>query len=67
VVGDNKPYSGLAFAGYTIETHAMAAGLPNVMLEVRQDLVDTADGVARWIDILHRALGPVLEGLTRQS
>ena len=66
VVGDNKPYSGLAFAGYTIETHAMASGLPNVMIEVRQDLVDTRDGVARWIDILHRALGPVLENLARQ-
>jgi len=61
VVGDNKPYSGLAFAGYTIETHAMAAGLPNVMVEVRQDLVDTADGVTHWVDILHRALGPILE------
>lgn len=67
LVGDNKPYSGLDFAGYTIETHAMAAGLPNVMIEVRQDLVDTADGIARWIGILHRALGPVLEDLTRQS
>lgn len=64
-VGDNKPYSGLAFAGYTIETHAMASGLPNVMIEVRQDLVDTADGVARWVDILHRALGPVLEDFIR--
>jgi predicted N-formylglutamate amidohydrolase len=65
VVGDNKPYSGLAFAGYTIETHAMASGSPNVMIEVRQDLVDTADGVARWVDILNRALAPVLEEFIR--
>lgn len=64
-VGDNEPYSGLAFAGYTIETHAMASGLPNVMIEVRQDLVDTADGVARWVDILHGTLGPILEEFVR--
>ena len=64
-VGDNKPYSGLAFAGYTIETHAVAAGLPNVMIEVRQDLVDSADGVAHWVEKLHRVLRPVLEDFIR--
>ncbi len=61
VVGDNQPYSALAFAGYTIEIHAIAAGLPNVMIEVRQDLVATDAAVARWSDILQEALAPILE------
>ncbi|MDH3702706.1 MAG: N-formylglutamate amidohydrolase [Alphaproteobacteria bacterium] len=61
VVGDNQPYSGLAFAGYTIEIHAIAAGLPNVMIEIRQDLVATDAEVARWAGILQNALAPILE------
>lgn len=60
VVGDNQPYSGLDFAGYTIEVHAIAAGFPNVMIEVRQDLVATDADVARWAGILQDALAPIL-------
>ena len=59
-VGDNEPYSGLHFAGYTIDSHATACGLPCVMIEVRQDMVADDDGVARWAGILERALGPIL-------
>jgi predicted N-formylglutamate amidohydrolase len=59
-VGDNEPYSGLHFAGYTMDTHATAAGLPSVMIEVRQDMVADDDGVARWAGILERALSPIL-------
>lgn len=60
VVGDNEPYSGLHFAGYTIDSHATARHLPCVMIEVRQDEVAHGDGVDRWADILERALAPVL-------
>ncbi len=59
-VGDNQPYSALAFAGYTVEAHAMAAGLANVMIEVRQDLVADDAGVRQWTDILCRVLEPIL-------
>jgi predicted N-formylglutamate amidohydrolase len=59
VVGDNQPYSGLHFAGYTMDFHAVRRGLPCVMIEVRQDLVGDDAGVARWADILHRALAPI--------
>lgn len=59
-VGDNQPYSAMAFAGYTIEAHAMSAGLANVMIEVRQDLVADDDGVRQWTDILCRVLEPIL-------
>lgn len=60
VVGDNEPYSGLHFAGYTIDTHATARRLPCVMIEVRQDVVAHDDGVGRWAEILERALAPIL-------
>jgi len=59
-VGDNEPYSALHFAGYTIEAHAVKRGLPCVMIEVRQDLIADDAGVARWAEILHRALAPIL-------
>lgn len=61
VVGDNEPYSGLRFAGYTIEQHALQAGLPNAMIEVRQDLTATEQDVARWADLLAQALAPILD------
>ena len=61
VVGDNEPYSGLRFAGYTIEQHALRAGLPNAMIEVRQDLTASEQDVARWADLLARALAPILD------
>ena len=51
-VGDNEPYSARTGHGHTIETHATPAGLPTVMLEVRQDLIGTAEGAARWADLL---------------
>ena len=60
-VGDNQPYSGLDFAGYTIDIHAIAAGLPNAMIEVRQDLVTTDSGIERWAGILQSALAPIFE------
>ena len=63
-VGDNQPYSALAFAGYTIEEHAMALGFPCVMIEIRQDLVSDDTGVARWFDILRRTLTPILRDET---
>jgi predicted N-formylglutamate amidohydrolase len=63
-VGDNEPYSGLHFAGYTIDSHATARGLPCVMIEVRQDVVADDEGVARWAGILERTLGPILADKT---
>jgi predicted N-formylglutamate amidohydrolase len=59
-VGDNQPYSGRGNLGGTVEFHALPAGLPNVLLEVRQDLVADAAGAARWAAILGDALAPIL-------
>jgi predicted N-formylglutamate amidohydrolase len=66
-IGDNKPYSGFDLFGQTIETHALPVGLPNVLLELRQDLVDTDDGAEHWAAIIADALAPVLRGLKPQN
>ena len=59
-VGDNEPYSGRTAHGYTVETHAIARGLPNVLIEVRQDLIETRDRSLQWADRLADALAPIL-------
>ncbi|MCW2237425.1 N-formylglutamate amidohydrolase [Azospirillum canadense] len=59
-VGDNEPYTGRTTLGGTVETHATPAGLPNVLIEVRQDLIAIPEGVATWAQVLGDALEPIL-------
>lgn len=58
-VGDNEPYSGRD-THYTVETHAAAAGLPHVLIEIRQDLLADAAGCRHWAGVLAGALTPIL-------
>lgn len=58
-VGDNEPYDG-ALPGDTIDTHATRRGLANVLIEVRQDLMDTDAEAERWGERLARLLAPIL-------
>ena len=60
-VGENKPYSGYDLYGYTVETHAMPNGYPNILLEIRQDLIDTQHGAEKWASIVAEALAPILD------
>jgi predicted N-formylglutamate amidohydrolase len=60
VVGDNEPYSAREPAGYTMLRHAVPAGLPHALLEIRQDLIDTATGAGEWAGIVAAALRPIL-------
>jgi len=59
-IGDNQPYSGLDPHGYSIETHALPAGRPNALLEIRQDLVDTQHGARHWAALVGAAIRAVL-------
>lgn len=59
-VGDNEPYSARNPEGYTVETHAEKPGYPGVLLEIRQDLISSADGVERWEGRLGRILADIL-------
>ena len=59
-VGDNEPYTGTDCEGSTLDRHATQRGLPNLLVEIRQDLIDDAGGAAEWADILGRAMDEVL-------
>lgn len=55
-VGDDEPYSARDHVDYTIRRHGFDRGLPHVMIEVRNDLVQSATDVAAWVDRLAAAL-----------
>jgi len=59
-VGDNEPYSGRDGHGYTLHVQAEPRGLANVLIELRQDLIDTRHGAGAWADRLGQALAAVL-------
>ncbi len=55
-VGDNEPYGG-HLPGDAVERHALQHGRPNVLIELRNDLIRTAQDQAKWAT----RLAPVLE------
>lgn len=59
IVGDNQPYSGREI-NYTLDTHAGAAGLPNLSFEIRQDLLAGPGAPDAWAALLAETLAPVL-------
>lgn len=59
-IGDNKPYSGLDPYGYSVETHALPVGRPNVLFEVRQDLITEPSGQREYGELLGLVLSEVL-------
>ena len=66
-VGDNEPYTGRDRHGYSIYRHGEDLGLPHVLIEVRQDLIDTHHGAEAWAVRLAAAFADVLadEGIYR--
>ena len=59
MVGDNEPYSG-HLPGDSIDRHALRDGRPNVLIEVRNDLIEEVDGQIAWADRLAPALRDIL-------
>lgn len=55
VVGDNEPYR-IDHDDYTVPVHGDARGLPALLIEVRHDLIASAQGVAEWAERLERCL-----------
>jgi len=51
-VGDNEPYSGRDHHGYTQHVHGDRLGLPNILLEIRQDHIADAADQMFWADEL---------------
>jgi len=50
-VGDNEPYTG-HLPGDAVDQHALQSGRPNVLLEIRQDLIGAPDQQRKWGDWL---------------
>ncbi len=59
VVGDNQPYSG-HLPGDAIDRHALAHGRPNVLIELRNDLIGDHHGQKIWADRLAPILASAL-------
>jgi predicted N-formylglutamate amidohydrolase len=59
-VGDNQPYDARDGHGFTMHEHCEQAGYPHALIEIRQDLVDTHSGIAKWADLFGQALAPLL-------
>ncbi len=57
VVGDNEPYGG-HLPGDSVDRHALRHGRPNVLIELRQDLIETQADQRAWAE----RLAPLLEG-----
>lgn len=53
-VGDNDPYSAIELQsmGYTLDQHGRARGLPYLLVEVRQDLLQQPTHIEAWADRL---------------
>lgn len=52
VVGENVPYAPEIGVGYTTEEHGNRRGIPNLMVEIRQDLVATEGDALAWAERL---------------
>lgn len=62
VTGDNEPYAG-HLDGDSIDRHALAPRRPNLLIEVRNDLIATPEGEAAWA----ARLAPVLDAVLSDS
>ena len=61
-VGDNEPYTG-HLTGDSIDRHALQTGRPNVLIELRNDLIETAEQQAHWA----ARLAPILQQVLTES
>ena len=61
VVGENEPYDVNLEGDYTAPVHAERRGLPYVLFEIRQDLIDRESGALEWAARLAAALAPALD------
>ncbi|MEY8839834.1 N-formylglutamate amidohydrolase, partial [Cribrihabitans sp. XS_ASV171] len=63
----NEPYSAADGVTHTLREHAIPRGLPNVMIEVRNDLLADATGVNRMAGLLAPMLARVMQDLVPQE
>lgn len=61
-VGDNEPYDARAMGGGTMNVHGDARGLPNMLFEIRHDLINDDEKCDLWAKKLGDCLQTVLAG-----
>lgn len=61
-VGDNQPYSG-ELEGDCMAQHAIAHGLPHVLIEIRQDLIACQTSAGKWAARLVPLLEKAITGM----
>ncbi|MFN0192794.1 MAG: N-formylglutamate amidohydrolase [Aestuariivirga sp.] len=64
-VGINQPYAVDDYSDYAIPVHCEKGGLIHVELEIRQDLIASAEGQTAWADRLERLLPLALDDMER--
>lgn len=64
-VGDNEPYSGREL-NYTMDRHAEMAAIPYLGIEIRQDGLLTAAGIAGWAAVVARVVAETHGVLVRK-
>lgn len=62
----NQPYTIEDNGDYTIPVHGEAAGIPHVLLEVRNDEISNPDGRHRWASILGKAIAEITSDASRR-
>ena len=55
-IGDNEPYAQTPEFGYTAEAHGEVRGLPNLLIEIRQDLLEGENAARDWANHLAEVL-----------
>ena len=60
ITGENQPYDG-HLDGDSIDRHALAHGRPNLLIELRNDLIATPEGQQDWAARLAPVIARVLE------
>lgn len=63
VVGDNEPYSGRDHVGFSQDFHTSSAGIPSVLVEIRDDLISHRDGIELHALLLGDAVAEVVPNL----
>jgi predicted N-formylglutamate amidohydrolase len=66
VVGDNEPYSG-ELEGDCMDRHGTRRGLDHVLIELRQDLIASAEGRAAWVARLKALVSYLLERTAQEA
>lgn len=59
-VGENEPYGG-HLDGDSIDRHALGEGYPNILIELRNDLISSSDDQVAWAERLAPILAEVID------